>query len=298
MKSFYVGICAWKFRGCGKRAEAEIPVVEVEAIERETIILVGGFQQGGVLECVAEAECAVMKEIVAEEDVAHASLFGHRFYRGMRVDHAHGDQKTVVGNTVQADPAVIVRNIFNQPIDGVVGVGAFIHAFRVGGIVDGPQHDEFSFGGVAAANVLEHEDITVGHHRIVARQHPTVAVVRTGDSIGSAFEENGKWLGGVPGRVDFGVKADAIAHRDHNFGLIEGGGVVGGELLRWCGPQRKKQYRNRKKEHTAGEVLHFTILPPYCAMRPVWIPSLRSKVAPTVPTTQSCLLSPRRWRRR
>src|SRR5580658_9624375 len=96
------------FRVCiRKNPEAEIELVGIEAVERKTVIFVGGFEQRRVLERIAEPKRAIVKEIVAEENVTHAGLLGNRFQRGMWVDHAHGDEKAIVGNTVEADAAVV-----------------------------------------------------------------------------------------------------------------------------------------------------------------------------------------------
>src|ERR1039458_5998650 len=63
------------FVGVRKRAEGEIPIVSVGAVEGEMVILFGGgFEQGGVFETVTEAESAVVMEIVAEELVGGGSL--------------------------------------------------------------------------------------------------------------------------------------------------------------------------------------------------------------------------------
>ena len=133
MKSFQVGIDPWKYFALAleRVPRRRYELVGIKAIERKIVIFVGGFQQGRILKRIAEAKSTIVKEIVAEENIAHAGLLGNGFQRGVRVDHAHGDQKSVVGNAVQADPAVVARHIFDQPIDGVVGVGAFVHAFRV-----------------------------------------------------------------------------------------------------------------------------------------------------------------------
>jgi hypothetical protein len=54
--------------GVGKRAERQIPIVGVGAVEREVIVLFrGGFEQGRVLESVAQAKGAVVMEVVAQE---------------------------------------------------------------------------------------------------------------------------------------------------------------------------------------------------------------------------------------
>src|SRR5882724_11979219 len=71
--------------GVGERTKTEIPVVEVEAIEGEAVILGRGFEQRGVFERVAETKRAVVEEVVAEISVAHARLFGRGFERWMRI---------------------------------------------------------------------------------------------------------------------------------------------------------------------------------------------------------------------
>src|SRR5208282_3763038 len=105
----------------GERAEAEIKVVNVEAVESETEILAGGFEQGSVFERVAQAKGPVMEEVVAEPGVAHTRLFRSGLERRMRVYHSHGDEKAVVGNSIETDAAIVVRNIFHEPVDRVVG---------------------------------------------------------------------------------------------------------------------------------------------------------------------------------
>src|SRR5260221_305631 len=85
----------------------------------------------------------------------------------MRIDHSHGHQIAGIGDAVHAHAAVVVGHVFDQPVDGVVGVGAFVHAV---GVRSGMQHFEFAFGAVAAANVLKDEDVAVGKHFRVAEE--------------------------------------------------------------------------------------------------------------------------------
>src|SRR5580704_2384141 len=103
-----------------------------------------------------------MEEIVAEPCVAHASLFGGGFERRVRINHAHRYEKTVIRNAVKADAAIVVRHIFNEPVDGVVGVRAFINALGVVWVMQRAKHDELSFGAITAANVLKRENVALG----------------------------------------------------------------------------------------------------------------------------------------
>ena len=72
-----------------------------------------------------------MKKIVAQPRIAHAGLFGNGFESGVRIHHAHGHQVSGIRDPVHPDAAVIVRHVFDEPIDRVVGVRALGDALRV-----------------------------------------------------------------------------------------------------------------------------------------------------------------------
>src|ERR1700731_1067690 len=151
-----------------------------------------------------------MKEIVPQECVAHAGLFGSRFQRRMRMNHPHRHQEAVVRNTVHADSPVVARNIFHQPVDGVVSVRAFIYPLGVGSIMDRAVHDELAFGTVAPANILKHENVAFWNHVRVTAQRTAVALVWCGNSVWRAFKkywERSWTLGGV----NLGVELDSVA---------------------------------------------------------------------------------------
>src|SRR5579859_8121498 len=110
-------------------------------------------------------------KIVAEKHVRGRSLLGYRFQRGMRLEHAHYRKPTAVGDAEEANAAVVVRNIFHQPVDGVVRVRAFVNARSFGmavGIAYRPLHDERALRTKTSANVLENENVVVGNHFGVA----------------------------------------------------------------------------------------------------------------------------------
>src|ERR1700732_2708897 len=108
----------------------------------------------------------------------------------MRIDHSHGDEKTVVGDSVEAYAAVIVRNIFYQPVDRVVGVRAFVDSLGVALLMQRAKHDELTFGAIAAANILKRKDIALPSQVRVAIDHVADALVRTGNSVGRPAKEN------------------------------------------------------------------------------------------------------------
>ena len=61
------------------------------------------------------------------------------------------------------DPAVVVRHVLDQPVDGVVGVGALVDVGRAALLGDDvrPHVDELALRHPAAAHVLVGEDVAV-----------------------------------------------------------------------------------------------------------------------------------------
>jgi hypothetical protein len=81
-------------------------------------------------------------------------------------DEAERREKAGVGDAPNADPAVVVGNVFDQPIDGVVGVRALIHVFRAAQrvLAHGNIHED-AFGEIPAANILIDEDEALSRER-------------------------------------------------------------------------------------------------------------------------------------
>ncbi len=204
-----------------ERAEAEIKVVNVEAIEGKTEVFVGRFEQRRVFKSVAQAKSAVVEEIVAEPGVTHAGLFGGSLERGMGVDHAHGYEKAVIRNAVETDASIIVGDVFHEPIDRVVGVRAFVHALRVARLVQGAKHDELAFRAITAANILKSEDVALGNHIGIPVDQVADALVSAGDAVRSPIHENRQRRSCFFRGVDLGVQLRAVAHGNHHFHLVE-----------------------------------------------------------------------------
>ncbi len=136
MEVFRVGVGQWP--------EPQEKIVKVSAVEWKSIVLRGSFHQWSVFERVAQPKRAIMKKIVAQPGVSHASLLGNRLQRRMRVDHSHGHEESVVRGSVHSHAPVVVGHIFHQPIDGVICVRALVGAFRVARIVNCSQHHELA----------------------------------------------------------------------------------------------------------------------------------------------------------
>src|SRR5437764_14610476 len=93
--------------------------------------------------------------------------------------------------------AVVVWNVFHEPIDGVVIVCALVDGFWIFRIAHRPLHDEFAFGAIAAANVLKDEDVALGNHLGVAVEDAAVALFVFAEAIGRALKDDGQRLRGV-----------------------------------------------------------------------------------------------------
>ena len=138
-------------------------------------------------------EGAAVVGVVALEEIGHGGLWRSGFEGGMRVDHAGGSEKSGIGDAPDAGFAVVVGNIFQEPVDGVVEVAAVVD---VGGgffDVDVRAHfDEFAFGHEAAANVLHNENVA-GFVKVRRRAElGAILIDAVGrDAVRSAADEEG-----------------------------------------------------------------------------------------------------------
>ena len=237
--------------GVRKRAELQVPIVGVEAVELEREVRFVGLHHRGIFVAVAQAEGAVVVKIIAQEHVGGRGLLGNSFERGMRLEHAHHREPATVGDAQEADAAVVVRNVFDEPCNGVVRVRAFVDGFRIFWIAQRPLHDEFALRAVAAANVLKHEDVAVRNHLGVAAELAAVALFVVAQAIGRALKDDGQRFGGVLRGIDFTVELHAVAGGDHDVGLVEERGVIGTFLLR-SGDERKEKKTQRQADEFAA----------------------------------------------
>src|SRR5450631_3631373 len=99
-----------------------------------------------------------MVHIVAGEPIRLGGLWRHGFQRRMRLDHAGRRVETVVGNTLETDSPIVMRNVLDEPVDRIEGISAFvgIHPRMLGG-TNGPHLDETAARCVATADALRDE---------------------------------------------------------------------------------------------------------------------------------------------
>ncbi len=163
----------------------------------------------------------------------------------MRVDFGGQREKSKVRRTDRADPAVRLRNMLNQPIDGVVRIGTLVDARMVERSDDRTVHDELPFGMMHAADVLVDPDVIIVdkvpiHHRkdvvdALAGNAPSASL----RIIGRAREQD-RSVVRVLTHYDDSVELHAVAHRNHHDTLD----VVGLSQDRVVGRHHVRRHRS------------------------------------------------------
>ena len=149
----------------------------------------------------------------------------------MGVDHGGGGEEAWLGDAPDADLASVAGDVFDEPIDGVVGVGAFVGVLR--GFLDGllrTGDGDIAFTHVAAADVLVDEDeFFAGEERRGTEVGGELVFTVGGAIVGRALHEDGIFFAfhDFFGNVDGGEEFDAVAHGD--FVLVLG--VVFADVL-------------------------------------------------------------------
>ncbi len=228
-----------EFVGVGEGTELEEELVGVGGAVVEGFAELGGRGgsagargEGAVeAEVGAEHEGSVMEGVVAHEVVADGGLGRGGLERGVGVDHAGGDVEAGVGDAPHADAPVVIGDVFDEPVDGVVGVSALV---GVGvGLLDGlvgADFGPFAFRHVAAADILVDEDEAVLHEFVGGSDGGAIEVGAVGShAVGGPVEKDGVGFGFVFWGVDGDEEADAVAHGDAEFmfGVVFADGVRG-----------------------------------------------------------------------
>ncbi len=114
------------------------------------------------IETLRERERAVVMPVVAEVPVDERRLRTRRLVRRVRVDHSRGREEAGRRDAPGADATVVVRDVLDQPVDRVVGVGAFVDVLCAVLDVDVRRHVlEVALRHEAPARVLVDEDEAV-----------------------------------------------------------------------------------------------------------------------------------------
>src|SRR5947209_7828246 len=127
----------------GSGATESFVVVEGVAGDGRAFSTFGGL--GGNVVKISLAERAVVEPVVTHPAVDHGAFRCGDFQRGMRIQQRHDDREAFVRRADHADAAVGFRDVFDQPVDGVVGVGDVVRAGAVQRTTHGPRHYVITF---------------------------------------------------------------------------------------------------------------------------------------------------------
>ena len=77
-----------------------------------------------------QEEGAVVPEVVADKPLRHRRLGRARLHRRVRIDRALRGVEAGIGYAVNARPAVVIRDLLQQPFHRVVRVAGFVGVLR------------------------------------------------------------------------------------------------------------------------------------------------------------------------
>ena len=158
--------------------------------------------------------------VVPVKPIRHRRLRRDRFDRRMPVDAGHRGVEARIRDTVDADAAIVVRHVLDQPIDRVVSVGRLINLVALLVRDVGPHIFINALAHVPAAHVLVNEDVAFARKQFVRPKEIFVCVrsIRP-DAIGRTIEHDRILLFLVLRFVDAREELHAITHRNHYFAL-------------------------------------------------------------------------------
>ena len=184
-----------------KRPHRQIKIVAIVCAVVEVVPLLRGiFESRTRLEKCIETEIrlkhkrAVVVRVVTHIKVRYGGLRRTRFQRRMRVRHPSRHIKSRIRNPVNSSFAVVVGNIFQEPGDRVVRVGAFVDILRPFFCILMRRHfDERAFALKAAANVLVNKNEAV-RNEASRRAKAFWIIIRPvrADAVRRAFDQ--KWI--------------------------------------------------------------------------------------------------------
>ena len=209
--------------------EEEVIAVGVVAVHRHRRAVVRHRRLGTrareaheEIETLRERERAVVMAIVAEVPVDERRLRTRRLVRRMCVDHAGGGEEARRRDAPRADATVVVRDVLDQPVDRVVGVGAFVDVLGAVLDVDVRRHVlEVALRHEPPARVLVDEDETVVAEPRRGTEPGRVLVGAVGrDAVRRARHHDRIAAARVARRVDRREELHAVASADAHFGLL------------------------------------------------------------------------------
>lgn len=140
----------------------------------------------------------------------------------MGAGRGHSRVEAGVGDAEHADAAVVAGDIFDHPVDGVVGIAGLVDIF-IGLLVfvEGADVFECTFAHPAAADVLANYYVAFAQivAQIAGEKISPIVLAIGGAGVGRAGQEDGMFLRGIFRRIDGGEQFDAVSHGDGDLGL-------------------------------------------------------------------------------
>jgi hypothetical protein len=162
--------------------------------------------------------------VVVHPLIDRRGLLADNLERGMRVQQGQGSGEAAVGDSVDAQFAVVVGDVFDEPIHGVVSIVGFVGLFWIFGVVLRGE-EKGAFGFESAAQILPDKDVAVGGEFLPTVRYPIgavllgafVEVLLSENAIRGAREQDGEGLGLIGFGDHDGLQVHPVAHGDHEF---------------------------------------------------------------------------------
>ena len=210
-------------------------------------------------------------KIVAQKHVRWRSLLRHRLHRRMRVEQRHRREPSAIRNPHHARPSIVVRHIFHQPINRVVGVAGLIDRLRIGFIPRVALHHKCPLRSKPPANILKHENVTVRNHLAVSKNHPRKSLLVVAQPIRRPLDQKRQSLLRILRRVNLSVQPHTIAHRNHHVSLVEGLRIIRSRSLRSDRPRPRHNQNDRHQSTRAQDFQRTTNKPIHHNLPPVYV---------------------------
>src|SRR5690242_14910936 len=136
----------------------------------------------------------------------------------MRMQQSHRRGESIIGNSIDAHLTVVVRDIFDQPVDRVISVGCLVHGIRVLK-VHVRRQQKLSFRLEPPAKILAYEDVAVLHQLLQRLRNCLRRLLW--DAIWGAPQQNRQRTSLVGGSSNYRLEMDAVAHGNHHFLELE-----------------------------------------------------------------------------
>ena len=182
------------------------------------VLVLVGLLHDGIFEVVALAQRAVAVVVVVHPLIDGRGLLADRLERRMRMQQRERGGEPVVGDAEHSDLAIVIGDIFHQPLDRVVGIGGLVGGLGIVEI-DPRGKIENALRLEAPAQILNDEDVAV--LREFLERGGDLLRRFFGNAVRRAPKQNRQRARLVDGSQDRGLQMNSVAHRNHDFLKLE-----------------------------------------------------------------------------